>query len=60
MNIAQSRDFPDWVGPMLVKELRQGLKARAFEVTFVSLQVSEPSHLNWRLLLLTEQLWRHT
>lgn len=39
MNIAQFRDFPDWVGPMLVKELRQGLKARGFEVTFVSLQV---------------------
>ena len=26
----QTADFPDWFGPMLVKELRQGLKARAF------------------------------
>lgn len=39
MNVSQSRDFPDWLGPMLVKELRQGLKARAFELTFIALQV---------------------
>lgn len=32
-------DFPDWLGPMLVKELRQGLKARAFVTTFVGLQI---------------------
>ncbi len=39
MNTLQTRDFPDWIGPMLVKELRQGLKARAFEITFIALQL---------------------
>ncbi|HEY2342873.1 MAG TPA: hypothetical protein VGH90_07585, partial [Chthoniobacteraceae bacterium] len=34
---AISRDFPDWLGPMLVKELRQGLRTRAFALTFVAL-----------------------
>jgi len=28
-------DFPDWVDPMVVKELRQGLRARGFVVPFV-------------------------
>src|SRR5690606_5781704 len=28
-----------WLGPMLVKELRQGLKARAFVMTFIGLQL---------------------
>ena len=32
-------DFPDWFGPMLVKELRQGLKTRTFVVSFITLQV---------------------
>lgn len=32
-------DFPDWFGPMLVKELRQGLKARAFVLSFIGLQI---------------------
>lgn len=31
-------DFPDWFGPMLVKELRQGLKTRGFVFSFVGLQ----------------------
>jgi hypothetical protein len=31
-------DFPDWMSPTLVKELRQGLKARAFVITFIALQ----------------------
>jgi hypothetical protein len=31
-------DFPDWLGPMLVKELRQGLKTRAFVLSFTALQ----------------------
>ena len=35
---ATLRDFPDWLGPMIVKELRQGLKARAFVLSFVGLQ----------------------
>lgn len=37
--MTSARDFPDWIGPMLVKELRQGLKGRAFEWSFVALQV---------------------
>ncbi len=31
-------DFPDWLGPMLVKELRQGLKTRGFVFSFIGLQ----------------------
>ncbi len=33
------RDFPDWLSPVLVKELRQGLRSRAFLVTFVLLHL---------------------
>jgi ABC-type multidrug transport system permease subunit len=33
-------DFGDWIGPMLVKELRQGLKSRAFVLSFVLLQAA--------------------
>lgn len=32
-------DFGDWVHPMLVKEFRQGLRARVFEVSFILLQL---------------------
>ncbi len=32
------RDFPDLIPPMLVKELRQGLKGRAFVIPFLVLQ----------------------
>lgn len=31
-------DFPDWLGPMLVKELRQGLRTRGFVFSFIGLQ----------------------
>ena len=35
MNTADSRpDFPDWLGPVLVKELRQGLRSRIFAAAF--------------------------
>ncbi len=37
--MTMTRDFPDWIGPMLVKELRQGLKGRGFEWSFIVLQV---------------------
>jgi hypothetical protein len=33
-------DFGDWIGPMLVKELRQGLKSRGFGLSFVLLQAA--------------------
>lgn len=36
---AALRDFPDWLSPILVKELRQGLRQRAFVLLFVFLQV---------------------
>jgi hypothetical protein len=32
-------DFADWLSPILVKELRQGLKSRAFVATFIIVQV---------------------
>ncbi len=33
-------EFPDWLAPMVVKELRQGLRARWFVVPFVAVQVA--------------------
>lgn len=33
-------DFPAWISPMLVKELRQGIQSGAFAWTFVLLQVA--------------------
>ena len=32
-------DFPSWLSPMLVKELRQGIQSGVFAWTFISLQV---------------------
>jgi hypothetical protein len=32
-------DFADWLSPILVKELRQGLKSRVFVATFIIVQV---------------------
>jgi hypothetical protein len=31
-------DFPAWISPMLVKELRQGVQSGAFAWTFIGLQ----------------------
>ena len=33
-------DFPDWLSPMLVKELRQGLRTRAFVLSLTALHVA--------------------
>jgi len=33
-------DFPTWISPMLVKELRQGVQSGAFAWTFILLQVA--------------------
>ena len=33
-------DFPDWFSPMLVKELRQGMRSRIFLLCFMALQVA--------------------
>ncbi|HEV7406690.1 MAG TPA: hypothetical protein VGO11_27315, partial [Chthoniobacteraceae bacterium] len=35
---ARIADFPDWFGPMLVKELRQSLNTRGFVYSFIGLQ----------------------
>ncbi len=32
-------DFADWLSPILVKELRQGLRTRVFTSTFILLQL---------------------
>jgi len=45
------RDFPDWLGPILVKELRQGLKARGFVVSFTALQAIFVALLIYNALL---------
>lgn len=34
------RDFPDWLGPALVKDLRRGLKLRGFTATFLCLIIA--------------------
>lgn len=31
-------DFPDWLSPMLVKELRQGMRSRVFLICFMAVQ----------------------
>jgi hypothetical protein len=37
-NLPNGNDFADWLSPILVKELRQGLKSRAFVATFIIVQ----------------------
>jgi hypothetical protein len=39
MAASSLNDFPDRLSPMLVKELRQGLRARSFIAVFLSLQI---------------------
>jgi ABC-type transport system involved in multi-copper enzyme maturation permease subunit len=38
MTTAMQSDFPDWLSPMLIKELRQGIRSRLFVSTFILLQ----------------------
>ena len=33
-------DFPDWLSPMLVKELRQGMRSRVFLICFLAVQAA--------------------
>jgi hypothetical protein len=42
-------DFPDWLPPMLVKELRQGLRARGFVTLFVVFHVVAVLAFWWTL-----------
>lgn len=48
-----SNDFADWLSPILVKELRQGLKTRVFVGVFIFLQVTMVMVMGFRLLLMT-------
>ena len=43
-------DFADWLSPILVKELRQGLKSRAFVATFIIVQVTMTLLVGMQLL----------
>jgi ABC-type transport system involved in multi-copper enzyme maturation permease subunit len=48
--ITVKEDFADWLNPMLVKELRQGLKTKAFVIVFVLVQVALVILMGFRLL----------
>lgn len=43
-------DFSDWLSPILVKELRQGLKSRVFVASFIVMQVVMILTMGMRLL----------
>ena len=43
-------DFSDWLSPILVKELRQGLKSRVFVGSFIVMQVVMIMAMGLRLL----------
>lgn len=43
-------DFGDWLNPMLVKELRQGLKTKMFVIVFVMVQLTMALLMGFRLL----------
>ncbi len=47
---APGRDFGDWLSPILVKELRQGLKTKLFVSTFIAIQVAMVLLLGMRML----------
>lgn len=53
MNSAIPQDFGDWIGPILVKELRQGLRTRVFTIAFVALQTI-------LLLFMFAGMWEHS
>lgn len=46
----RGRDFGDWISPILVKELRQGLKTRLFVSSFIVVQAAMVLLLGMRLL----------
>jgi len=47
---APAADFSDWLSPILVKELRQGLKSRVFAGSFIVMQVVMILTMGLRLL----------
>lgn len=44
-------DFPSWLSPMVVKELRQGVQSGAFAWTFVALQAAMFLYLSYAVLI---------
>ncbi len=46
----KATDFPDWVNPMLVKELRQGLRGRGFMAVFLWVQLSMTGLVSYQML----------
>ena len=48
-------DFSDWLSPILVKELRQGLKSRVFAGSFIVMQVVMILTMGLRLLEQSER-----
>lgn len=48
--MARGQDFGDWMSPILVKELRQGLKTKLFVSTFIVIQVAMVLLLGMRML----------
>lgn len=54
--ITVKEDFADWLNPMLVKELRQGLKTKAFVIVFVLVQVALVILMGFRLLAQNDPL----
>lgn len=42
-------DFPSWLSPMVVKELRQGVQSGAFAWTFIGLQAAMFMLMSWAL-----------
>lgn len=48
-------DFPAWLSPMLVKELRQGIQSGAFAWTFVGLQIAMFLIMSWVVTLVADR-----
>ena len=54
--IAPRADFADWLSPMLVKELRQGVRTKMFVAVFILLQVAMLLDLSLSLLVAASHL----
>ncbi|MFV0416026.1 MAG: ABC transporter permease [Chthoniobacterales bacterium] len=55
-NTSSISDFPDWLSPMLIKELRQGMRTRLFAITFITLQVLMIGFLGISMLLESQNI----
>ena len=52
-SLSPPTDFADWLSPILVKELRQGLKTRVFVSTFIIVQITMIVIMGLQLLSLS-------